>query len=271
MKVLISGHVGFIGSHVYSHWKANHDVVGIDRPDDIEDFEGGDYDLVIHLAAYADIRDSIEDPNKYYTNNVVKTKKLFDWCRETNTRLLYASSSAVEGAYWENPYAMTKWINEQMAPPNSVGMRFTTVFGPGSRRNMMYRMLQDKTAKYVTNHKRDWIHVKDVCSAIECLAYSDFTGPISVGSGDLTSVRELAEVMGMGHLPVKENTPGEREENLADITELRKLGWFPTINILHSVQGDGNDTELAAPFEEMPEETLTPSGFEISPPSIEPL
>ena len=39
MKVLISGHVGFIGSHVYSHWKANHDVTGIDRPDDIEDFE----------------------------------------------------------------------------------------------------------------------------------------------------------------------------------------------------------------------------------------
>ena len=35
MKVLITGHVGFIGSHVYSHWKANHDVVGIDRPDDI--------------------------------------------------------------------------------------------------------------------------------------------------------------------------------------------------------------------------------------------
>ena len=35
MKVLISGHVGFIGSHVYSHWKANHDVTGIDRPDDI--------------------------------------------------------------------------------------------------------------------------------------------------------------------------------------------------------------------------------------------
>jgi nucleoside-diphosphate-sugar epimerase len=164
MKVLITGHKGFIGSSVYHDWEITNkgNITGIDRPDDIEDFDGGEYDLVIHLAAYANIRDSIEDPDNYYTNNVVKTRKLFDWCRETDTRLLYASSSAVDGAYWENPYAMTKWINEQMAPPNSVGMRFTTVYGPGSRPNMMYRMLQDKTAKYVTNHKRDWIHVVDV-------------------------------------------------------------------------------------------------------------
>tara|TARA_Y100000004_G_scaffold70113_1_gene78783 strand:+ start:31 stop:813 length:783 start_codon:yes stop_codon:yes gene_type:complete len=241
MKVLITGHKGFIGSNVYRDWKKIvPDVTGIDRPDDIENFEGGDYDLVIHLAAYADIRDSIEDPNKYYTNNVVKTKKLFDWCRETNTRLLYASSSAVEGAYWENPYAMTKWINEQMAPSNSVGMRFTTVYGADSRPNMMYRMLLDKTAKYVTNHKRDWIHVDDVCSAIRCLAESEFTGIIPVGSGQLTSVRELAEKMDMGHLPVKVDTPGEREENLADITEMKKLGWFPMHDIMFD---DGEEYE----------------------------
>ena len=258
VKVLITGHKGFIGSNVYRDWKETHGewVTGIDRPDDVENFEGGDYDLVIHLAAYADIRDSIEDPDNYYQNNVVKTKKLFDWCRETNTRLLYASSSAVEGAYWENPYAMTKWINEQMAPPNSVGMRFTTVFGPDSRPNMMYRMLQDKTAKYVTNHKRDWIHVSDVCRAIRYIAESNFTGPISVGSGDLTPVRELAKVMGMGDLPVKEDTPGERDENLADITELRKLGWFPTINILHHGEGDEYYSELAASLEKTPEETI---------------
>ena len=242
MKVLITGHKGFIGSNVYRDWERTNkgNVTGIDRPDDIEDFDGGEYDLVIHLAAYADIRDSIEDPNKYYENNVVKTKKLFDWCRETDTRLLYASSSAVDGAYWENPYAMTKWINEQMAPPNSVGMRFTTVYGPGSRPNMMHRMLQDKTAKYVTNHKRDWIHVIDVCRAIRTIADSDYTGIISVGSGQLTSVRELAEKMGMGHLPVKEDTPGERQENLADTTELRKLGWFPMYDIMFD---DGEEIE----------------------------
>ena len=45
--------------------------------------------------AYADIRDSIEDPNKYYTNNVTRQRSCLIG-RETNTRLLYASSSAVE-------------------------------------------------------------------------------------------------------------------------------------------------------------------------------
>ena len=104
-------------------------------------------------------------------------KPLFDWCRDTNTRLLYASSSAVEEEYWENPYAMTKWVNEMMDPPsNSVGLRFTTVYGPDSREDMMYRMLEDKTAKYVTNHRRDWIHVKDVCRAIRYLAHANVNG-----------------------------------------------------------------------------------------------
>jgi UDP-glucose 4-epimerase len=247
MKVLITGHRGFIGRNVFADWQSthNHLVVGMDFPYDISDFDGGEYELVIHLAAFANIRDSLENPQKFYENNVVKSKKLFDWCRETNTRLLYASSSAVEEDYWENPYAMTKWINEQMAPPNSVGMRFTTVYGPDSRPDMMYRMLEDKTATYVTNHRRDWIHVKDVCRAIRYLASSKICGPVSVGSGRSVSVRELADKMGMGHLPVKEVTPGERQDNVADVSLLTSTGWFPTINVLDTIN---DNPKLATPL-----------------------
>ena len=233
-KVLVTGHKGFIGSYVYRDFVETHGnwVTGLDRPDDIANFDGGDYDVVIHLAAFANIRDSLKDPESFYTNNVVKTKKLFDWCRETNTRLLYASSSAVDGNYWDNPYAMTKWINEQMAPPNSVGMRFTTVYGPNSRKDMLYRMLEDRTATYLTNHKRDWIHVKDVARAIRYLAASDLTGPVPVGTGNSVYVTELAKKMGMGHLPVTSNTPGESYENTADTTLLKSTGWFPTMHVL---------------------------------------
>ena len=46
---------------------------------------------------------------------------------------LYASSSAVDDLYWENPYAMSKWINEQMAPPNALH----------NGRNAMYGLLRD--------------------------------------------------------------------------------------------------------------------------------
>lgn len=247
MKVLITGHKGFIGRNVFSDWQnTSHSlVIGIDFPYDIQNFQGDDYDLVIHLAAFANIRESLENPQKFYENNVVNAKPLFDWCAKTNTRLLYASSSAVEEEYWENPYAMTKWINEQMAPPNSVGMRFTTVYGPDSRTDMMYRMLQDQTATYVTNHKRDWIHIKDVCRAIRYLAHSDVTGPVPVGTGKSVSVKDLAEKMGMGHLPVKELTPGERQDNVADITILNSIGWFPTINVLDTAD---EHPKLATPL-----------------------
>jgi UDP-glucose 4-epimerase len=237
MKVLVTGHRGFIGRYVFADWRdqLGYKVHGIDHPDDVGDFKGGDYDLVVHLAAWADIRESLQKPEEYYINNVVKTKPLFDWCRETNTRLLYASSSAVADDYWNNPYAMSKWINEQMAPPNSVGMRFTTVYGPDSRDNMMYGMLKDKTAPYVTNHKRDWIHVKDVCRAIRYLAPSTVCGPVPIGYGESIPVKRLAEAFGQPNLPVKDYTPGEAEDNVADISIMMSTGWFPTINILDTV------------------------------------
>ena len=246
MKVLVTGHRGFIGRYVFADWRdqLGYKVHGIDHPDDVGDFnisgniKKGDYDLVVHLAAWADIRESMEKPGEYYENNVRKAKRLFDWCGETGTRLLYASSSAVDGNYWENPYAMSKWVNEQMAPPNSVGMRFTTVYGPESRDNMMYGMLKEGTAPYVTNHKRDWIHVKDVCSAIRYLAPSTVCGPVSIGYGESIPVRKLAEAFGQGHLPVKDYTPGEVEDNVADISIMMSTGWTPMINILDTVQNN---------------------------------
>ena len=240
MKVLVTGHRGFIGRYVFADWRSTegYDVHGIDHPDDVGDFDGGDYELVIHLAAWADIRESLEKPEEYYNNNVVKAKNLFNWCRDYDVRLLYASSSAVDGPYWNNPYAMSKWVNAQMAPPNSAGMRFTTVYGPDSRDNMMYGMLKDGTAPYVTNHRRDWIHVKDVCRAIRYLASSTICGPVPVGYGESIPVRKLAQAFGQGDLPVKDYTPGEAEDNVADISIMLSTGWFPTINILDTVEAD---------------------------------
>ena len=240
MKVLVTGHRGFIGRYVFADWRKElgYEVHGIDFPDDIKNFKGGDYGLVIHLAAYADLRESVEQPEKYYENNVLKAKPLFEWCRETNTRLLYASTGAANENYWDNPYALSKWVNEQMAPPNSVGMRFSTVYGPDVRPNMMYGLLRDKKATYVTNHKRDWIHVKDVCSAIRYLAPSSITGPVQIGYGESVPVKKLAEKFGQGDLPVKDYTPGEVDDNVADISVMASIGWMPTISVLESVDAD---------------------------------
>ena len=131
-----------------------------------------------------------------------------------------------------NPYAITKKVNEVQAPPNSVGMRFFNVWSEeNSRPDMLYRMLQENTAKYITRHKRDYIHVKDVCRAIAYLIPSQFIGPIDIGTGEAISVLDLAKKMNKD-LPIKEDTPGEPDSLCADTTALRELGWFPTINIM---------------------------------------
>ena len=242
-RILITGHKGFIGKELFSSLREvfGYGVQGLDRPDDIGDFVGPSgmfaehWDCIIHLAAYAALRDSVDNPHKFWNNNVEKSKPIFDYCRENNVRLLYASSAGAH-EWWQNPYAITKKANELMAPPNSVGMRFFNVWAEeGSRDDMLYEMLKQGTAKYITRHKRDWVHVLDVVRAITILIPSTFTGTIDVGTGQMTSVIDLANAMGMGHLPIKEDTPNEPDELCANVAPLMELGWFPTLNILDTV------------------------------------
>ena len=237
MKILVTGHKGFIGSHVYEYFTdLGFEVDGYDRPDDLGDFKTDKiYDVVIHLAANAAIREAVENPDLFWENNVEKSKPIFDYCRDNNVRCLYASSAAVY-EWWINAYGISKKVNEVQAPPNSVGMRFFNVYAEKvSRTDMLYRMLEDKTATYITRHKRDWIHVNDIVSAIATLIPSSYTGVLDVGTGDPVSVIDLATKMGMGHLPIKEDTPGERDITCADPSKLMELGWKPTINILDTV------------------------------------
>ena len=238
MKSLVTGHLGFIGSHVYEYFTdLGFDVDGYDRPDDLGDFKTDKiYDVVIHLAANAAIREAVANPDLFWENNVEKSKPIFDYCRDNNVRCLYASSAAVY-EWWINAYGISKKVNEVQAPPNSVGMRFFNVYAEKvSRTDMLYRMLEDKTATYLTRHKRDWIHVNDIVSAIATLIPSSYTGVLDVGTGDPVSVIDLATKMGMGHLPIKEDTPGERDITCADPSKLMELGWRPTINILDTVK-----------------------------------
>lgn len=241
MRVLVTGHKGFIGSYVFDFLRSKFEdslIEGVDFPDDIRDinFPNDDhYDVIIHLAAFAALRDSIENPNKFWENNVQKSQPIFDYCRDNNVRLLYASSAGAH-VWWMNPYSMTKKVNEVQAPPNSVGMRFFNVWAEeNSREDMLYRMLVDNTAKYLTTHKRDWIHVHDVAEAICRLIPSTFTGPIDIGTGQETSVLDLAKALGRDSLPVKD-VLNEPDSLCANTTELRKLGWHPTINILERIK-----------------------------------
>ena len=77
------------------------------------------------MVGLSGVRDSLDRPTEYWEQNVIAGQRLFQYFKDT--RILYASSSTAH-ELWKNPYAMSKYKFEQIAPPNSVGMRFTTVY-----------------------------------------------------------------------------------------------------------------------------------------------
>jgi len=234
-QILITGYKGFIGGYLWNYiqnYDSRIELDGIDFPDDVGDFKTDKiYDVVIHLAAFAALRDSIENPDKFWENNVVKAQPIFDYCRKNNVRLLYASSAGAH-RWWQNPYAITKKVNEIQAPPNSVGMRFFNVWAEeGSKKDMLFRKLQDNTATYITRHKRDYIHVHDIATAILTLISSNFRGHIDIGTGKSVPVMDIAKSM-RRKLPIKEDTPGEPDSLCADTKQMKDLGWNSTIDIM---------------------------------------
>ncbi len=229
MKILITGYKGFIGSYLYKQLSRPHTVYGLDIIDG-DDLLTCDLpyevDLVIHLAGKSGVRESIKDPAGYWINNVEASRRLFE--RYKNTRILYASSSS---AYEPdlNPYAASKFIVEELAArhTNNLGMRFHTVYSDTPRQGMFLDKLINGNLEYITNHYRDFIHIKDLYTAIGLLIDKDYlTGVIDIGTGCPTKVSTLAP-----DLPIRLNTPGERQFTCANIEKLKNLGWKPKYSI----------------------------------------
>jgi UDP-glucuronate 4-epimerase len=239
MNILLTGtrgyRKGFIANHFLDNYRHKYEIFEYDG--DIRDFDVNmfDYDMVVHLAAMAGVRRSHQEPKLYWDVNVVASQKIFKICEENRIPIVYASSSSIY-EWWLSPYAMTKWTMECIAPPNALGLRFHTVYGPNSREDMLYDMLQQRKVEYLTNHTRDWTHVSDVCSAID-ICIRDFDQlkhhvAIDVGNGAPVSVVDMAEkVWPNNGLPVREVT-GEREHTLADPTVLVRHGWRPQHHVL---------------------------------------
>src|SRR4051812_10657596 len=190
-KVLVTGAAGFIGSHVAARLLDDgREVVGLDNLNDYYDpalkearlrrLEGRDrfrfermdvtdrrgvaslfdrerFDQVVHLAAQAGVRYSIQNPSAYIEANIAGFLTILEGCRHTGVRhLVYASSSSVYGSNTSLPfrtsdsvdhpvslYAATKKANELMAHTYShlfelptTGLRFFTVYGPWGRPDM---------------------------------------------------------------------------------------------------------------------------------------
>jgi len=234
MNILLTGHKGFIGNALeFRLLRANHNVFGIDIKDGL-DCDLLHYtawpkkiDLVIHLAGKSGVRESLKDPASYWMNNIEASRRLFEAYEDT--RILYASSSS---AYEPdlNPYAASKYCLEELAEryPNTLGMRFHTVYSDNCPRdNMFFKRLRDGTLEYTTKHYRDFIHLQDVLDAIELLIKATYLkGTIDIGTGNPHRIQDLAP-----DLPVRLNTPGERNFTCADTEKLKALGFKPKYTV----------------------------------------
>ncbi|OUW58141.1 MAG: hypothetical protein CBD57_03165 [Candidatus Pelagibacter sp. TMED197] len=240
MNILLTGGDGFIGQNLYKHLTKKHNVINIDK------ISGYDLltcdlhynaDVVIHLAGLSGVRDSLDNPEEYWKQNVIAGQRLFDFFADT--KILYASSSTAWEP-WRNPYAMSKYSLEQIAPENSLGMRFTTVYGPNAKSNMLIPKMLKNDVQYInTNHKRDFIHVDDIISAIDILMIENVRGVVDIGTGH---THELVDLVDYFHIDCERKMGGENErlDNKADITTLNRLGWKPKVNLYNYLKENRN-------------------------------
>ncbi|MBB3229573.1 NAD-dependent epimerase [Halomonas stenophila] len=233
MKILVTGNAGFIGFHVVKCLLERGDsVVGVDVVNDyydptikearlrileetsartgsayvflrqdLADQQGVDDafrehrpERVIHLAAQAGVRYSLENPHAYVQSNVVAFTNILEACRHHRVKhLTYASTSSVYGANTRMPfsehesvnhplqfYAATKKANELMAHSYShlfglptTGLRFFTVYGPWGRPDMALflftrAILAGESIQVFNygNHTRDFTYIDDIVEGV---------------------------------------------------------------------------------------------------------
>lgn len=238
-------------------------------------FSENKIDTVVHLAAMAGVRPSIEDPLLYEEVNVRGTNILFEVMRKNGVnKVLAASSSSVYGNsktvpfkesdivdFAISPYAATKKANEVLAHTyhhlynlNVVMLRFFTVFGPKQRPDLAI----SKFTKLISNGEkipffgdgttsRDYTYVGDIVKGILLLSeYLDKNSNVyeicNIGGSDPVSLKEMVEtievVLGKkANLEKLPMQPGDVERTYADLTKIKRLvGYAPENSFKEGVE-----------------------------------
>jgi ADP-L-glycero-D-manno-heptose 6-epimerase len=265
MKILVTGHEGFIGRNMTSwlhqqgfqvdgwEWKNGH----------FPDIKN--YKWVVHLGAVADMSET--DVDKILLQNFEFSQKLFNECNYHGVHLQYASSSSVYGntknfeetapCYPQTPYAWSKylfdrWVFQQPLNIMVQGFRYFNVYGKwmhlrGRRANFIYKCRQQARKQgYIevwqgAEHiKRDWTWVGDVCRL-----HSDFINQVvgsgiwNCGSGLPHSFLDIAETIAeqenveLKEIPVPEEEKSRwRTTTCADLKHLKEtIGKRQWLNV----------------------------------------
>ncbi|HNM48592.1 MAG TPA: GDP-mannose 4,6-dehydratase [Candidatus Obscuribacter sp.] len=306
-SILITGGAGFIGSHLSERFlslgdcvtvidnfndfynpllkrrnvaafagNANYNLVegDIRNSEDLDRaFSHGPFDVVIHLAAMAGVRPSLEQPAYYFDVNVNGTQKLLDHILPTveRTRLVFASSSSVYGERAGEPFKETDRVCEPISPyaaskaSNELQLyachyatglavtclRFFTVFGPRQRPDLAIHKFCHliDAGKPVElfgdgSTRRDYTFVGDIVSGIESAMSYDFKGYdiINLGRSEPVGLLEMVQALER-HLGKKADIVfkpmqvGDVPYTYADISHARQvLGYSPVTSFDEGVR-----------------------------------
>jgi UDP-glucuronate 4-epimerase len=305
-KILVTGGAGFIGSHLVDRLLATGNQVTV--VDDFNDFydpalkwanirdhlanpgyklaEGdirdlafmkkvfaeGSFNAVVHLAARAGVRPSLEQPVLYQEVNVTGTQNIFECCRKSNVKqCLFASSSSVYGINSKipfaetdpifqpiSPYAATKAAGELMAHVYShlygiriLCLRFFTVYGPRQRPDLAIRKFTERIDKGEAiqifgdgSTRRDYTYIDDIVDGlIRALDYTkSMYEVINLGNSDTVVlsqlITEIETAIGKKALIERlSEQPGDVPITFADITKARNLLNFdPSTRISQGIR-----------------------------------
>jgi UDP-glucuronate 4-epimerase len=302
-NILVTGAAGFIGSSLCLKLANSNKVIGIDNLSrdhnyfikikryqlvkknifkfyklDINDENKLNFiisrfkpDCIIHLAASAGVRDSIKNPKKFITNNILGFFNVIDAAKNNNVRkFLYASSSSVYGLnqkipfkeslklnFAPNIYATTKQSNEMIAKTYeylhgypSTGLRFFSVYGPWGRPDMAVfkftkNILEKKKITVFNNgeYKRDFTYIDDVVESIRRLINikTNFANVIlNVGGSKsypvLNLIKLIEKNLNLKAKIILRSSRGEMKATRANANKLLKLIKFkPTTNLKKGV------------------------------------
>lgn len=303
-QVLITGGAGFIGSHVAHRLLAegvrvtvldsldpfydpaikrrNLDGLAAEGADrfsfvegDLRDSEAcrrsvAGCDVVVHLAALAGVRPSLQDPARYMDVNVRGTQLLLNEIQDPSVRVVFGSSSSVYGGNKDvpfredqnvdhpvSPYAASKKAGEVLCYTwhhlngNPVTcLRFFTVYGPGQRPEMAIhkfaRMISDGDAIPFFGDgtsRRDYTYVEDIAAGVRAAMDRDAGYEIfNLGGAATTSLAELVGQLeaALGKPAVLErhpDQPGDVPVTYADVTRAeRELGYRPETPLAEGVK-----------------------------------
>ncbi|PRR78418.1 SDR family NAD(P)-dependent oxidoreductase [Clostridium luticellarii] len=231
-------------------------------------------DIIVHLAAMAGVRPSIQNPELYYDVNIMGTLNLLEQCKKNKiTKFVFASSSSIYGnnkkvPFSENdnvdfpisPYAATKKSCELLLHTyhhlyniSTVCLRFFTVYGPRQRPDLAIHkftklILERKKIPFYGDGttERDYTYISDIIngilSAIEFVCSDNCYEIFNVGGDHTISLKEMVETIEStlnkkAELNIMPMQPGDVNRTCADITKSDKiLGYRPNVNFEEGIK-----------------------------------